>query len=144
MNDQPTISPIASNRTLGQRFFAAQDSLRGGPDPELCSADYRAWLGGNPAVDRRGHEGFARAFYAAFPDIRHELELVLADEQGVAVRARLKGRHTQAFFGIPATSASIDVVLNVFLRIQDGKVSELFGVFDEAGLLRQLGALPRG
>jgi predicted ester cyclase len=33
------------------------------------------------------------------------------------------------------------VVANVLLTVRDGRVSELRGIFDEAGLLRQLGVL---
>jgi hypothetical protein len=31
---------------------------------------------------------------------------------------------------------------HVLLRLREGKVGELLGIFDEAGMLRQLGVLP--
>jgi predicted ester cyclase len=135
---------IESNRTLGRRFFAEQDRLLGGPAPELCAPEYKAHLGGNPPVDRAGHEGFAKAFYAAFPDMRHDVELSVADEDSVAVRFVIRGTSKAPFFGIPATGKPVTVCANVILRVRDGKVTELFGAFDEAGLLRQLGVLPAG
>ncbi len=127
---------------IGRMFFAAQDRLRGGPAPELCTPDYRAHLGGNPAMGLAGHQGFAQAFYAAFPDMRHEVVDVFAAGDKVAVRFAIHGRHTGAFFGIPATEREIHVHGNVLLHLRDGRVRELFGVFDEAGMLRQLGVLP--
>jgi predicted ester cyclase len=133
-----------ANRQLGRLFFAEQDRLRGGPAPELCAPSYTARLGGNPPVDRAGHEGFARAFYAAFPDLRHELELAIADEGGVTVRFVLHGTHTGSFFGIPASGRAVRVTANVILRTKDGKVTDLYGVFDEAGMLRQIGVMPGG
>jgi hypothetical protein len=132
------------NRELARRFFVEQDRLRGGPAPELCAPGYSARLGGNPPFDRAGHEGFARAFYAGFPDIHHELELVVADEATAAVRFVLHGTHTGSFFGIPPTGKVVQIAANVLLRVSEGKVTELYGVFDEAGLLRQLGVLPSG
>lgn len=132
---------IELNRSLCWRFFEAQDRLKGGPDPELCSPGYRATIGGNPAMDRAGHEAFALAFYAGFPDVAHHIEWVVADAGTAVMRAHLKGTHTGSFFGIPPTGRAIVVAMHVFLKIEDGKVTELFGLFDEAGLLRQLGVL---
>ncbi len=127
--------------TLARDFFAAQDRLRGGPDPALCTADYQAWLGGSPPVPREFHEGFARAFYAAFPDLAHTVDDVFAAGDRAAVRFTLRGTHQGAFFGIPATGRAVVVVANVLLTVRDGRISELRGIFDEAGLLRQLGVL---
>jgi predicted ester cyclase len=144
MNDSNQMDRIEGNRQLGRRFFAEQDRLRGGPAPELCAPSYVAHIGGNPPVDRAGHEGFAVAFFAGFPDMRHHIELVVADQDAVVVRFVLKGTHSGSFFGIPATGRRVEVAAHAILRVRDGRVSELWGIFDEAGLLRQLGVLPSG
>jgi predicted ester cyclase len=132
-----------ANAALGRRFFEEQDRLRGGPAPALCADSYVAVLGGNPPMPREGHEGFSRGFYAAFPDLSHNVEEVFATSERVAVRFILKGTHTGSFFGLPATSKPIIVSANVLMHVRDGKVTKLIGAFDEAGLLRQLGALPQ-
>lgn len=126
---------------LGRRFFAEQDRLKGGPAAELCAADYQAVIGGNPPMDRDGHEMFANAFYAAFPDMTHTVEESFADGDRVAVRFTLRGTHTAPFFGIPATGRSVGVSANIVMHVSGGKVTRLYGAFDEAGLLRQLGVL---
>jgi predicted ester cyclase len=133
---------VETNRALGRRFFDEQDRLRGGPAEALCAPGYRAFLGGNPPVDRSGHEGFARAFYAAFDGIGHDIQEVIATEDRVAVRFVLRGTHTGSFFGIPATGRPVTVVANVILHVADGRVTTLEGVFDEAGILRQIGVIP--
>jgi len=133
-----------ANRALGRQFFAEQDKLRGGPAPELCAPEYTATLGGNPPVDRSGHEGFARAFYAGFPDMHHEVERVVVENDDVVVRFVLHGTHTGSLFGIPPTGRRAQIAAHVILRIRAGKVTHLFGVFDEAGMLRQIGVLPAG
>ena len=129
-------------RALGRRFFEEQDRLRGGPAPDLCAPGYVALIGGNPPMPREGHEAFARAFYAAFPDIRHDIQDVFADADRVAVRFVLRGTHTGPFFGIPATERPVTVAAHVLMQVADGRVTKLAGIFDEAGLLRQIGALP--
>jgi steroid delta-isomerase-like uncharacterized protein len=135
---------IEANRRLGRKFFEEQDRLRGGPAVELCASDYRALLGGNAPLDREGHAAFAQAFYGAFPDMRHEIEEVIAEPSRIAVRFVLYGTQSGPFFGIPATERAVRVAANVLMEVQDGRVTRLLGIFDEAGLLRQLGVLPAG
>lgn len=127
--------------TIGRRFFQEQDRVRGGPVPELCAPGYTAVLGGNPPMDRAGHEMFSRAFYSAFPDLSHSVDEVFGTGDRVAVRFTLRGTHSAPFFGIPATGKSVAVTANVLMHIGDRKVTHLYGAFDEAGLLRQLGVL---
>jgi steroid delta-isomerase-like uncharacterized protein len=127
---------------IGRRFFAEQDRLHGGPAPELCAAGYVAVIGGNPPMDRDGHERFAKGFYAAFPDITHTIDEAFAEDGRVAVRFTLNGTHTGSFFGMPPTGKTVRVSANIVMFISEGKVTKLLGVFDEAGLLRQLGVLP--
>jgi predicted ester cyclase len=74
--------------------------------------------------------------------MRHEVEVASVDATAVTVRFTIHGTHRAPFFGIPATGKSVRVVANVILRVSEGRVAELFGVFDEAGMLRQLGVLP--
>jgi len=141
MTQQTDGAAVEANRALGRRFFEEQDRLRGGPAEALCAPGYRAEIGGNPPMDRAGHEGFAAAFYRAFEGIRHDIEEVFATEDRAAVRFVLRGRHTGSFFGIPATGHSVAVPAQVILHVAEGRVTRLLGIFDEAGLLRQLGAL---
>jgi steroid delta-isomerase-like uncharacterized protein len=137
----PSVSS-APNGDLGHRFFEAQDRLRGGPDPALCAPGYTATIGGNPPMDLAGHQGFGRMFYAAFPDLSHTVEDTVADEGRVAVRFTLHGTHSGDFSGIPATGRPIAVSAMVVLRVADGRVAELRGVFDQLGLMQQLGVIP--
>jgi predicted ester cyclase len=124
--------------TLARRFFAEQDRLRGGPAAELCAPGYAARLPGTPPLDLAGHQAFAAAFYAGFPDLRHVVELAAADGDRVAVRFRLHGTHTGEFLGIAPTGRPIVVSATAILRIVDGQVAELWGEFDRLGLLGQL------
>ena len=127
---------------LGRRFFEAQDRLRGGPDPTLCAPGYEAVIGGNPPMNRDGHEQFARGFYQGFPDATHRVSDVFGGGGRLAVRFTLTGTHTGNFFGIPPTGKPISVSAHILLETRGGQVTRLFGIFDEAGLLRQIGVLP--
>jgi predicted ester cyclase len=134
---------IAANRELGRRFFQEQDRLRGGPAEALCAPEYQATLGGNPPMPREGHEGFAKGFYAAFPDMRHEIADVFATDDS-RLRPLRAARHQQriVFSGCPPLAGASPSAAHVSMHVAAGKVTRLFGIFDEAGLLRQLGVLP--
>jgi len=125
---------------LARTFLAEQDRRRGGPAPELCADGYQARIGGAPAVDRDGHEAFAVAFYGAFDGVHHDIEEVFATADRAAIRFVLRGgTHTGSFAGVPPSGRSIKARGTIVLHVEHGKVTRLFGMFDEAGLLRQIG-----
>src|SRR5262245_8431017 len=142
MTTTTTAGAAGANAALGRRFFEEQDRLRGGPADALCAPGYQAHIGGNPAMTREGHEAFAKAFYAAFPDMRHDIDQVFATEDRVFVRFVLQGTNTESFFGMPATGRRVSVPAHVALHVSGGLMTALYGVFDEGGMLRQLGILP--
>ena len=128
---------------LGRKFFAEQDRNKGPMAADLVTDDYQAHIQGNPPMDKAAHDGFAKAFYAGMPDMRHEVTDVFAEGDKVAVRFVLQGTHTGTLFGmIPATGKRVTVWANILMHLEGGKVKRLYGTFDEAGMLRQLGVIP--
>jgi predicted ester cyclase len=125
---------IESTRALGPLFFHAQDRLLGGPAAELCVPGYSATIGGNPSFDLAGHQAFARAFYAAFPDLHHTIEETVAEQAKVAVRFVLRGTHT-------GTRRAIEVNALAILHVAEDKVTELRANFDQIGMMKQLGVM---
>jgi steroid delta-isomerase-like uncharacterized protein len=126
---------------LPTAFFLGQDALQGPLVPDLVSPDYRAEIVGFPQMDAEGHGQFGRAFYAAFPDMRHTIDEVVAADPHVAVRFTLRGTQSGDFMGIPATGRRVEIVASAFLTVDDGRVTRLRAQFDQLGLLKQLGAL---
>jgi steroid delta-isomerase-like uncharacterized protein len=132
---------VESNRELGRAFFLAQDRLKGGPDPDLCTPDYSAKIGSYPLFDEAGHRAFAEGFYASFPDLYHSIEDVIAEDDKVAVRFILHGTHEAELSGIPATGRTIAVQGIAMLETVDGKVAHVDATFDQIGLMTQLGVM---
>jgi len=124
---------------FGRKFFESQDRLKGGPDPALCASTYVARIGSNPPMNLAGHDGFAKAFYGGFPGIYHTIDDTIADDSKVAVVFTLRGKHTGDFMGIPPTQKDISIGAIVVLTVIDGRVTELRGQFDQAGMMQQLG-----
>lgn len=127
--------------TTGRLFFEEQDRLRGGPAPDLCTSDYRAHLGGYPPMDLDAHATFSTAFYAAFPDLEHHVEQVVANGDAVAVRFTIAGTHKEDFMGAPSSGRTVSVGGIAIMEIEGGRIRTLHGQFDQWALMVQIGAI---
>ena len=94
---------------------------------------------------KEGVKQFFTMNRAAFPDLRMEVQDLIASGGKVVVRGRFTGTHEGDFMGMPATGRSVDVQVIDILRFNDeGKVAEHWGLFDELRMMQQLGAIPEG
>lgn len=130
------------NKQIAVRFFAEQDRQQGPLAADLCAADYRAEIAGFPPMDRAGHSQFGVMFYNAFPNLQHHIDETVAEGDKVTVQFTLHGAHMGDFAGIPPTGNAVAVSAIAILYLREGRVYQLRAVFDQMGLMRQLGALP--
>ena len=70
------------------------------------------------------------------------IQFMLADGDKVATHWTIKGTHSGELMGVPATGKPIDFYGVSVVRIEDGKVAEIWGASDGLGLMQQLGAFP--
>lgn len=84
--------------------------------------------------------------FDAFPNMEYTLEDVLVEGDMLAGRWRVTGTHKGEFHGIPPTGEEVDIPASGICRVEDGKIAEVWLIYDRLGLLQQLGAteLPRG
>lgn len=80
---------------------------------------------------------------SAFPDLRMTIEDMVAEGDKVASLLTLTGTHTGEFLSIPPTGKSVSISLQGMVRIQEGKVTEHWGVADGLALLEQLNLIPQ-
>ena len=81
-------------------------------------------------------------FYSAFPDWREEIVQLVAEGDTVAGRFRCSGTHLGEFLGEPPTGKRMDVEEVFFLRVEEGKFVDFWGLEDSLNRMRQLGLLP--
>jgi len=113
---------------------------------ELISADARFYVPGQPEPLRgpAGYLNIINMMRSGFPDIRWELEEMVAEKEKVAARFTMRGTHQGTFFSVPATSRTIEVTAVNFYRFSDGQIIEEYGQPDLLSLLQQIGAVPPG
>ena len=131
------------NKSLVGRFVEAfwnQGNIAAAD--ELMTADATIVLPGMGQVSKESFKAFAVTLRGAFPDWHSTMEEMIAEDDRVGERWTGRGAHRGAFQGIAPTGRHVAVPGYVFYRINSGKISEFYGLFDGLAMLRQLGALP--
>ena len=135
-----------TNKAVARRFFdevwnkgnlavlneiIAKDHVNSGPGT----------IPGLP-VGPEGTKQFVTAYRNAFPDVHFTIDEQLAEGEKVVTRWTGHGTHQGELAGLPATGNSTTVSGIVVDRIVNGKIAESWGIFDEFGMMQQLGAIP--
>ena len=78
--------------------------------------------------------------HTAFPDLRVEIEDIVAEGDRVAVRARWTGTHrgTLPMMPFPPTTRTVEFTGMVFWRVRDGRIVERWATLDRLALQQQL------
>jgi predicted ester cyclase len=96
-----------------------------------------------PRTARRVKRLFAE-FRSAFPDWHEEAVQLVAEGDTVAGRFRCSGTHLGEFLGNPPMGKRMEVEEVFFVRAEDGRFVDFWGLEDSLGRMRQLGLLPPG
>jgi steroid delta-isomerase-like uncharacterized protein len=90
-----------------------------------------------------GPQGFKEAIgevHAAYTDPSFEILDMVAKDDQVAVRWRMRATHTGELMGIPATGRKVSMEAFALFRFTGDRISERHAVIDRLGLLQQLQA----
>ncbi|MEV0165072.1 putative ester cyclase [Nonomuraea fuscirosea] len=74
----------------------------------------------------------------AVPDIHWEVEELLLDRDGIAVRAINTGTPAKDWLGVPPTGASFKIVEYAIYKVRDGRFVHMTNLHDSAEMRRQL------
>jgi steroid delta-isomerase-like uncharacterized protein len=91
---------------------------------------------------REGTRQLFSALHSAFPDLRAEIEDVVAQDDKVVFRMTWQGTQSGEFMGIPPTGKRVTWEVFDMVRVVDGKVAEHWGLMDQLNLMQQLGVIP--
>ena len=110
----------------------APDQVNGGPGA----------LPGMPSGPE-GSKMLISAYRNAFPDLHFTIDEQVAEGDAVVTRWTAHGTHNGEFAGIPPTGKSATVVgMGGCGPVENGKIVESWGLFDQFGMLQQLGVIP--
>ena len=89
-----------------------------------------------------GSKQLVMVYRNAFPDVHFTIDEQIAEGDKVMTRWTAHGTHKGELAGIPATGKSSTVTGLVVDRIVNGKIVESWGIFDQFGMMQQLGVIP--
>jgi steroid delta-isomerase-like uncharacterized protein len=84
---------------------------------------------------------FHAKFREAMPDLRIEMDEVIAEGDKVAYRFTASGTHRGDSLGFAATNRGARFIGMGIVVVRDGKIVEAWNVLDQLGMLSQLGAI---
>ncbi|OGO55113.1 MAG: hypothetical protein A2Z32_12300 [Chloroflexi bacterium RBG_16_69_14] len=112
---------------------------------ELFAADHESPSAPGLPAGPEGVKAIASMFLAAFPDLKVDIEIEVADGDMVGGRLRQRGTHTGPMVSptgtIPASGKPVNFTEVAMLKIADGKVVTSWYWTDMIGLLTQIGVI---
>lgn len=135
--------PVEENKEIARGYFGAIENKDLDWIDEHIAPDFVRHDPGLP-FEVRGPEGVRHlnsVLLTAFPDLRLDIEDVVAEEDKVLARLTLRGTHQGEFMDIPPTGKEVDVPVLDLFRITDGRLVEQWAMIDNLGMMQQLGVI---
>jgi steroid delta-isomerase-like uncharacterized protein len=126
------------NKAVMREFLEASASDNVARIRDLLAPDFVAHLAAGPV----GPDAFVEHNSVtgdAFSDKVFSIKDQIAEGDRVAARAVWQGTHSAELRGIPPTGKRIAVSAFIVDRIRDGKIVEHWSLFDQMGMMQQLG-----
>jgi steroid delta-isomerase-like uncharacterized protein len=134
---------MSDNIDIIMRFEHAFRAADQATIDELCDPGL---VDHNPAPDHEptlaGFREKVAGFKAIFPDLKEDLQDIIASGDTVTTRWVVTGSQQQEFMGIPVSGQTIRVEGMNFYRLKNGRVTDIWTQFDGVAMMQQLGAVP--
>lgn len=85
-----------------------------------------------------GYRAMLENDFARIPDLRYEVELLVADGNCVGSRLRFHYSPQGEFLGLPVNGRRVVFSENVFYELRDGKIARVWSVIDKSAIEAQL------
>ena len=131
---------IEQNKAIVLKFYEAFDRRDVEQGQKLMSANIVSnGLDGIPLKGRDAVMQYGSQMFAAFPNGRHIIEEVIAEEDKVVTRGIFRGTHRGELMGIPPTGKQVTFSVIHIDRLVDGKIVEHWGQGDTMTMMQQMG-----
>ena len=142
----PTLgSSLDDNKTVVEGFVAVGNARELDRLAEFVADDFVRHCQATPDLDIRSREQF-RAFMeadvAVFPDSHVEVKQMVAEGNRVAIWATYSGTQDGPMGPFLPSGNTMLLEFGAIFRIHDGKIAELWVIWDNMAALTQLGHFP--
>ena len=135
-----------TNKTVSRRFF--EEVFGNGKlnllDEIIAKDHVNKGPGSLPGLPTgpEGAKQLVAVYRNAFPDLRFTIDEQIAEGDKVVTRWTAHGTHQGELVSIPATGNLSTVTGIAVDRFVNGKIVESWGIFDQFGMMQQLGVIP--
>lgn len=129
----------AENMEVVKSFYKYLDELNFDSLSVLLDPDIKIFYGSGDPITWNDMMPFIKSVYASFPDYKHEIEDVIADDDKVVVRLAYAGTHTNQYMELNPTGIKFKYKGIQIFQIVNKKATNFWGVEDELGMMTQLG-----
>jgi steroid delta-isomerase-like uncharacterized protein len=132
----------ADHRELATRWFEeVWNQGRADVIDEMVAPESVVHGLGEDLVGPEGFKVFHAAYRDAFPDVRVQIDDMVAEGDRVVVRWSAAATHAGGGLGIPATGRPVRFGGMTVMRFSNGKLVEGWNSYDQLGLFQQLGVV---
>ena len=143
----PTPTAATPAETIVTRMIEAVNSRDFDALDDLIAADVRRHCAATPEIEVRSLEDFKAFLHrdlAAVPDAMQEVDFMFSSGPFVAARAIYRGTQDGPMGPFPPSGRTLEIPFLGILRIEDGKIAEIWVEWDNLNALMQLGQVPTG
>jgi uncharacterized protein len=92
-------------------------------------------------VGIEGFKSYYQNFLTGFSEIQFTIKKIFGQEENLVKHWHFKGRHTGAFFGLPATGKFVDIEGVTIIKMKNGKIYKEQDFMDSMIFQQQLGLI---
>ena len=137
----PEANKTISRRWLEEVFSNGELALA----DELVAPNHLNSGPGSPPGLPGGPEGgkmLVTMYHTAFPDVHFTIDEQIAEGDTVMTRWTASGTQTGELAGMPPTGKSVTVTGIVVDKFANGMIAQTWAIFDQFGMMQQLGVIP--
>ncbi len=94
-------------------------------------------------VGIEGFKAYYKNYLTGFTNITFTIVDAFGQGDKIVKHWKFTGKHTGAFFGIPATGKTVDVNGVTLVKMKEGKIAQEQDFLDNLEFMQQLGVIPR-
>jgi C-1 hydroxylase len=130
------------NAEIARNFLGSIDRNDWDELRRIITDDFVMEFPGQPNLDKESFVQFCVGWFAAFPDLTHNIQETVCEDDRVAIRIIVRGTQLGDFMGLPASGRTVAMNSLGIARVRDGRVAGLWAQPDVMGMMQQLGAVP--
>jgi steroid delta-isomerase-like uncharacterized protein len=125
----------ANTKTV-RNFYEFMDRQDSTSLEKLIGKDFALFFGSSDEPIRYNQiKPLIKEVYLAFPDYKHEIEIIFASGQYVTVKVDHIGTHSNTYMGIPPTGKKISYKSIFIFTLEDGLITDVHGMEEDLAAL---------